>query len=50
MPATEGECGKELVSAQRMGVGGKDKVIVLELSSQHVGVFTGWPTSIVDTG
>lgn len=47
MPATEGECGNQLASAQRMGVGAKDEVNVLEPNNQHVDVFTGWPSSIV---
>lgn len=45
MPAVEGECGNQLVDAQRMGVGVRDEVNVLELNNQHVDVFTGWPSS-----
>lgn len=41
MPATDGECGNQLV----MGVGVKDEVNVLEPNNQHVDVFTGWPSS-----
>ena len=46
MPATERECGNQLAGAQRMGVGVKDEVNVLELNNQHVDVFTGWPSSM----
>lgn len=37
-PATEGECGNQLASAQCRGVGVKDEVNVLELNNQHVGL------------
>lgn len=50
MPATEGECGNQLASAQRMGVGIKDEVNVLEPNNQHVDVFTGWPSSMGAAG
>lgn len=46
MPATEGECGNQLASAQRMGVGVKDEVNVLEPNNQHADVFTLWPSSM----
>lgn len=50
MPATEGECGNQLAGAQRMGVGVKDEVNVLEPNNQHVDVFTGWPSSMGAAG
>lgn len=50
MPATEGECGNQLVGAQRMGVGVRDEVNVLEPNNQHVDVFTGWPSSMGAAG
>lgn len=46
MPAIEGDCGNQPVGAQRMGVGAKDEVNVLEPNNHHVDVFTGWPSSM----
>lgn len=50
MPTAEGECGNQLTSAQRMGVGVKAEVNVLQPNNQHVDIFTGWPSSMGAAG